>query len=119
MLIKVPDVADGDRDEASVRLVAVAERLGRERRALVRAFGASADLFGDPGFDLLLRIYLAQARGESLDCGDGALGRELRWAERLESRGLAMRIGTETAQFRLTPQGMSLMDTYLEQLREG
>ena len=88
----------------------------------MRAFGPNADLFGDPAFDLLLTLYLRHASGGDaldLESSSEGLSRTWRWAERLEGRGLAARDGAGSVQFRVTPQGLSLMDTYLEQLLDG
>ena len=116
LLTTTPGADERPAEEPS-RLAGLAEQLSADRRARERAFGADADLFGEPAWDLLLRLYAAHYRGEPTEPGlSGApAGREERWIDRLEARGLVERVGPGSGapSLRVTPRAFHLISDYL------
>jgi DNA-binding MarR family transcriptional regulator len=109
--------------------VATAYRLYRERRARLQAFSQSFSIFGEPGWDILLEIYLADTVGRAMCVGTACLAADvaqttgLRWLAKLEKIGLVLRQDDPTDGRRglvmLTPRGRTEMDRYLSRIAEG
>ena len=98
--------------------IQAAAQLQRSREARNNVFGADAAGFGDPAWDMLVDLFLADARGErptttelvTRDHVEASTGRTfLRW---LASRGLVAIAGDDVA---LEERGRGLMLAYLEQ----
>lgn len=74
---------------------ALARHLYRERRARSRYF--SSDLFGEPGWDLLLDLYIARCEGKTRSTKSAGIGAAapastaLRWLTALEEAKLIRR----------------------------
>ena len=106
--------------------VATAYRLYRERRARLQTFSQSFSIFGEPGWDILLEIYLADTVGRAMCVGTACLAAEvaqttgLRWLAKLEKIGLVLRQDDPTDGRRglvmLTPRGRAEMDRYLARI---
>lgn len=96
-----------------------AEQLRAASRRRAATFGS--DLFADPGFDLLLDLYIAQQQGD-----DGPRPGQLlaessgvasHYVRVLERRGLLVRTPTDDprrAWLRLTEEAAEAMDEYLD-----
>jgi DNA-binding transcriptional ArsR family regulator len=73
----------------------LARHLYRQRRRREQYF--SAKLFGEPGWDLLLDLYIARCEGKKRSTKSACIGSgvaqttALRWLERLEKEGLILR----------------------------
>jgi hypothetical protein len=91
----------------------------REREALL-----GTDLFADPGWDILLDLYIQEARGKSVNVSSACLAAcapsttGLRWLAVLEARGL-IKTHSDVKDKRvrylsLTAHGNSVMTRYLQ-----
>jgi len=108
--------------------IAVAHRLYRERRARLQSFSQSFAIFGEPGWDILLEIYLADTVGRAMSVGTACLAADvaqttgLRWLAKLEKVGLVTRKDDPRDGRRglvlLTTRGRSEMERYLAQIAE-
>jgi hypothetical protein len=98
---------------------------GRRRRARY----LSADLFGEPTWDILLDLYVAAREGRRVPTTSACIGAHvppttaLRWLRILESRGLVGREedgrdGRRTF-VKLTARGESVMEAFLGMLGDG
>jgi DNA-binding MarR family transcriptional regulator len=106
--------------------VAAAHRLYRERRARLQSFSQSFAIFGEPGWDILLEIYLADTVGRAMCVGTACLAADvaqttgLRWLAKLERIGLVTREDDPRDGRRglvmLTPRGRSEMERYLARI---
>jgi DNA-binding transcriptional ArsR family regulator len=73
----------------------LARQLYRQRRRREQYF--SAGLFGEPGWDLLLDLYIARCEGKRRSTKSACIGSgvaqttALRWLDRLEKEGLIVR----------------------------
>lgn len=78
------------------RLSDLARRAFRERRRREKLFGDNA-LFGEPGWDLLLDLFIAAEQGKSVSISQACIGAcvpsttALRWIGLLEGKGLLVR----------------------------
>lgn len=112
-------------EEAASRRRRVALALAREfyagRRRRSRFF--SADLFGEPTWDILLDLYVASCEGRSVPTTSACIGAHvppttaLRWLRILETRGLVAREedgrdGRRTF-VHLTTRGMTAIESFL------
>jgi hypothetical protein len=107
--------------DAGISLFAMAERLYAQRRARDQFFPAK--LFGEPGWDLLLALFIALADGRepglaeaSRAAGGGATaGRSL--VATMEEAGLVARMpaedGRKRGAVRLTENGVERLCSYL------
>jgi hypothetical protein len=110
--------------ERALTAVERAEALYELRRARSLFFGANADLFCEPAWDMLLDIFIARERGTDLSVSDTCLGSgvptttALRWIAVLETRGLITKVrdSHDGRRFfvRLTPQAYETLRLYLE-----
>lgn len=93
---------------------------GRRRRARY----LSADLFGEPTWDILLDLYVSMREGHRVPTTSACIGAHvppttaLRWLRILETRGLVEREedgrdGRRTF-VKLTQQGLAAMDAFLQ-----
>lgn len=110
-------------------LVELARRFYRSRRMRPRVFSDEA-LFGEPAWDMLLDLFIAEADGKRLSVTAACIGSAvptstaLRWLVILEERGLVRRENDPTDARRvflnLTSEGYAKMANYFLQLqREG
>jgi DNA-binding MarR family transcriptional regulator len=100
-----------------------AMRLFQNRRDRERHFGDRA-IFGEPAWDILLDLYIHQAREDEVSVKSASLGSgapattALRWLNLLEEQGLLCSSEDPTDQrrrfVRLTPEGYESMTRYLE-----
>lgn len=112
-----------------VGLINLARIIYRGRRARDEAFSEDA-LFGEPAWDILLDLYIAEVEGKPLSVTAACIGAAvptstaLRWLVILEERGLVRR-ENDTRDARrvflyLTRNGHSRMTNFLSQLqRDG
>lgn len=111
------------------KLVESARRFYKSRRIRSRAFKDDR-LFGEPAWDLLLDLFIAEAEGKKLSVTAACIGAAvptstaLRWLLILEQRGLLTRESDPTDArrvfLRLTGEGYARMVDYFLQLqREG
>ena len=108
--------------------IATAHRLYRERRARLELFSGAISLFGEPAWDILLEIYLADTVGRAMCVGtachsaDVAQTTGLRWLIKLERIGLVIRQDDPRDGRRglvlLTDRGRTQMERYLEQVAD-
>ena len=125
------DLSDYTLIDASERqaLVELARRFYRSRRLRPRVF-SDAGLFGEPAWDMLLDLFIAEADGKRLSVTAACIGSAvptstaLRWLVILEERGLVRRENDPTDARRvflnLTSEGYAKMASYFLQLqREG
>ncbi|MEO0032803.1 MAG: hypothetical protein RIS94_2561 [Pseudomonadota bacterium] len=112
-------VPDGPRGQMALAL-AREFYVGRRRRGRF----LSADLFGEPTWDILLDLYVASRENRRVPTTSACIGAHvppttaLRWLRILESRGLVEREddgrdGRRTF-VRLTPRGLAAMDGFLQ-----
>jgi len=97
------------------------------RRQRAQIFG-SADLFGEPGWDILLDLYIAYAEGKQVSVSSACIGSAspattgLRWLSVLAEQGLIAREADEQDQrrimVRLTQRGVAAMERFLALARE-
>ncbi|MGB7418120.1 MAG: MarR family transcriptional regulator [Erythrobacter sp.] len=105
--------------------VAIARRIyamRRERNAIFH----QQELFGEPAWDILLDLYIAESEGRSVSVSSACIGSAappttgLRWLGVLAAHGLTERTPDPEDQrrilVRLTPRAIEAMDRYLAQL---
>lgn len=98
----------------------------RDRRR--RARHLSARLFGEPAWDILLDLYVAACRGQSVSVSNACLAADapastaLRWVQHLQAEGLVERLAdpkdARRHYVRLTDAGMDRMSAYFAECRE-
>lgn len=108
------------------RLTDIARNVYRARRLRARAFG-DENLFGEPAWDLMLDLFIAEAERKPLSVTAACIGAAvptstaLRWIVILESRGLVRRENDPTDARRvflhLTPDGHATMTRYFIQFQ--
>lgn len=104
---------------SALALARYAYALRRQRAAI---FGTS-DLFGEPAWDILLDLYIAQAEGKPVSVSSACIGSAsppttgLRWLAVLTEQGLIARTADEQDHRRimvhLTERGMAAMEEFL------
>lgn len=105
-------------------LAETARQIYRTRRIRARVFGDDG-LFGEPAWDILLDLYLAETDGKQLSVTAACIGSAvpastaLRWIVVLEEKGLVARRGDPRDARRiflhLTEQGRERMEACLDQ----
>ena len=106
--------------DSGISLRAVAERLYSDRRKRDEHFPPG--LFGEPAWDLLLALYVEHEDGRELSLAEAyrAAGTDaeagLKVIRKLESEGLATRIGPEGGTVRLTEQAVERLRDYLARI---
>ena len=83
----------------------------------------SSELFGEPGWDILLALYVAQGRGYRLKIGDACFEARvptttaLRWLDHIENAGLIERrsnhLDKRSILVELSAQGIARLNEYL------
>jgi hypothetical protein len=108
-------------------LVEQAERLYRERRRRDARMGGTAELFGEPSWDMLLDLFIAQGRARPVSVSSACIASStaqstaLRYVGLLEKMGIIRR--TKDPQdgrrqyLELTEFGFSNMEAYLSEAR--
>lgn len=99
----------------------VAEDIYRERQRRREFFGE--DLFGEPAWDMLLDLYIAEKKNKRVSVTAACIGANcpgttaLRWLQQLEERGLLVREADKKdgrrSFVRLSEQGYAKMTDYL------
>lgn len=95
-------------------------KLARDWRA--RYF--ESEIFGEPGWDILLALYIARGRGYRLKVGDACSESRaptttaLRWLDHIENAGLIERrsnsFDKRSSLLEISPEGISRMTEFLE-----
>jgi DNA-binding MarR family transcriptional regulator len=106
---------------SSREAVEVIREILRYRRRRDRVFGG--DLFGEPAWDILLELYMAELTYKNISVSSACLASAvpattaLRWIGTLEKKGLIMRRNDPMDRRRvwlcLTPHGSAAMQNYL------
>ena len=95
-------------------------KLAREERG--RYF--AGEIFGEPGWEILLALYIARGRGYRLKVGDACFESRaptttaLRWLDHIENAGLIERrsnlFDKRSSLLEISPDGISRMTEFLE-----
>lgn len=103
--------------------LALARKIYTLRRKRAAIFG-NADLFGEPAWDILLDLFIAQAESKDVSVSSACIGSAapattaLRWLGVLTEEGLIARENdpqdTRRVLVRLTPAGLTAMNRFLE-----
>lgn len=103
--------------------LALARKTYALRRKRVSLFG-SADLFGEPAWDILLDLYIAAGEGKPVSVSSACIGSAapattgLRWLGVLADEGLVVRENDaedhRRVLVRLTPAGQTAMDRFFD-----
>lgn len=111
--------------ESGPDLVDFARRLERARQE--RALFISPDFFGEPGWSLMLDLYIAHHEGRVVNTSGACFGASvpqttgLRWIEKLAAAGLIMRHphpqDTRFVMIELSPHGLERMTALLSHVR--
>lgn len=122
----IPQIARrqmGADNEAKQQLVTKLLRLRRQRSSVF-----DADLFGEPAWDMLLELYLADLRhvrhsvSGLCKLSGGPTTTAIRWLAKMEAAGLLKREGDAHDQRRLwvilTQDGYSRIDTLIDQFQQ-
>lgn len=106
---------------AEFALIEKARHIHAQRRLRDEVLGS--ELFGDPGWDLMLDLYIAQASGKRISVTSAALGSGkpmstgLRWVKLLIERSLVIREADpcdgRRSYLRLTPSAYDAMEDFL------
>jgi DNA-binding MarR family transcriptional regulator len=117
--------ADDNAIDEGELLGLLAEEVYRERRRRAQHF--SQRLFGEPGWDILLDLYAAAVRGETVSvsnacrAADAPPSTALRWLQHLEDDRLVERIADPTDArrhfVRLSKRGLERMRAYFAEGR--
>ncbi len=108
--------------------LALARKAYALRRKRAAIFG-NPDLFGEPAWDILLDLYIAQAEGKQVSVSSACIGSAappttgLRWLGVLADEGLVVREADaedhRRVLVRLTPSGQAAMDRFFEAAEPG
>jgi hypothetical protein len=108
--------------------LALARKAYALRRKRTAIFG-NPDLFGEPAWDILLDLYIAQAEGKPVSVSSACIGSAappttgLRWLGVLADEGLVVREAdaedNRRVLVRLTPAGQAAMDRFFEAAEAG
>lgn len=108
--------------------LALARKAYALRRKRAAIFG-NPDLFGEPAWDILLDLYIAQAEGKPVSVSSACIGSAapsttgLRWLGVLADEGLVVRENDSNDNrrvlVRLTSAGMTAMERYFETVEAG
>lgn len=104
-------------------LLGLAERIHESRIARLKHF--DKEIFGEPGWDMLMAVYIAHARGYRMTVTDVCFESRvpqttaLRWLSYIENAGLVERKKKRlpdgrTVLVSLTPEGVAQVNRYLE-----
>lgn len=113
--------------QASPGLIERAERLYRERRRRDARMGATSELFGEPSWDMLLDLFIAQGRARPVSVSSACIASStpqstaLRYVGLLEKEGLIRRAKDpqdgRRQYLELTDVGFSNMQAYLAEAK--
>lgn len=105
--------------------LALARKAYALRRKRTAIFG-NAELFGEPAWDILLDLFIAQAEGKAVSVSSACIGSAapattgLRWLGVLADEGLVVRENDAEDQrrvlVRLTARGVSAMERYFNEV---
>jgi hypothetical protein len=105
--------------------VALARQAYNLRRKRAAIFG-NAELFGEPAWDILLDLFIAQAEGKSVSVSSACIGSAapattgLRWLGVLADEGLVVRENDpedhRRVMVRLTPSGTAAMERFFNEV---
>lgn len=108
-------------------LIERAERLYRERRRRDARLGGTAELFGEPSWDMLLDLFIAQGRARPVSVSSACIASStpqstaLRYVGLLEREGLIRRAKDpqdgRRQYLELTDVGFSSMQAYLAEAK--
>lgn len=108
-------------------LIERAERLYRERRRRDAGMGGSVDLFGEPSWDMLLDLFIAQGRQRPVSVSSACIASStpqstaLRYVGLLEKAGLIRRAKDprdgRRQYLELTEAGFNSMQAYLAEAK--
>lgn len=114
-------ITDGEHESVKAR------RLYAERRRREKHFSNAGALFGEPGWDILLDLFIAYEKGKPQSVSTTCIGAcvppttALRWIALLEHQGLVHSwAGERDGRYRmlgLTPLGIETMVRYLKDCR--
>jgi DNA-binding MarR family transcriptional regulator len=121
--LAIAELFADDRTNTPVSPLKRAQALYDMRRAREPFFGANADLFGEPAWDILLDLYIAHERGVETFVSDACIGAcvppstAIRWLAILEERGLIERdadpFDARRRSVRLTRRAREVLTAYL------
>lgn len=126
-LIESPSLGRGrvEGPRSTRALLKAAERAYNRRRWRDSLFG-NPDLFGEPAWDILLDLYIAELRERRVSVTDACIGSgvppttALRWIMLLERADLVIRkkdpLDGRRAYLQLSKQGHLKMETYFERM---
>lgn len=116
-------VSKDDRSQST--FLQLAKQTYADRRKRDGILG-DAQLLGEPAWDILLDLYIAQAQGQEVSVSSACIGSAappttgLRWLGVLQEEGLVERINDPSDQRRvlvhLTPFGLDKMDAYFAEV---
>jgi hypothetical protein len=108
--------------------LALARKAYALRRKRTAIFG-NAELFGEPAWDILVDLFIAQAEGKSVSVSSACIGSAapattgLRWLGVLADEGLVVRENDAEDQrrvlVRLTARGLSAMERYFNEVESA
>jgi len=133
---RLRDTAKGDGDEpgftcpprSTRRALALARKTYALRRKRAAIFG-NPDLFGEPAWDILLDLFIADGEGKTVSVSSACIGSAappttgLRWLGVLADEGLVLRENDQEdhrrVMVRLTPAGHAAMERFFEAVAEA
>lgn len=108
-------------EPSELQLSSLAKRIHAARAKRAQVFGL--DIFAEPGWDMLLSLYVAEREGYRMTvsaiCNDSGVPdtTALRWVERLTEMGLTRRVRNpfdlRSSFVELSPEGIDKMDLTL------
>jgi hypothetical protein len=125
----VPTPGDPPRPPRPARShLALARRTYALRRKREAIFG-NPDLFGEPAWDILLDLFIAQGEGKPVSVSSACIGSAapattgLRWLGVLADQGLILRENDPEDQrrvlVRLTPRGLAALERFFDEVEAG
>ena len=122
-----PEAAPDDHEAENVMLGLLADEVYRDRRR--RARYLPSRMLGEPAWDIMLALFIAEARGDDITVSNACLAADapastaLRWLHNLVEDGLVDRLpdaGDARRHFvRLSGTGLARMTAYFSECREG
>ena len=111
-------------DQAARSNYDLARAMYRERRAREAAFGCGLELFGEPAWDMLLDLYIAQAEGKRVAVSSACIAAvvpattALRWIASLTRRGFVVESDDASdgrrSFLRLSEKGTEAMELFFQ-----
>jgi hypothetical protein len=122
---KTRQISDTPLRGAELSILEIAEKIYSSRRRRAEFFPED-ELFGEPAWDILLDLFIAQCRGKAISVTSACIGSQapnttaLRWLKALESRGFVITkpdLRDKRRQFvELTPEAYQRMSAYLQKV---